>query len=287
MPVHLDPYGSVFVVFRKPFPEKWVTSVENLKDTGVPDSNHGIDESFLAKEFESCGATLMSNSSISCRLNYSNGDQRRISISSPPSDLVLDDSWTVKFPDGWGAPTSTIFDSLISWPDHPDEGIRYFSGTATYQYNLMIPSGFLHHDQAYFLDLGEILDIAEVWLNQKRVGIVWKPPFRIDVSQFLQEGTNFLEIKITNRWVNRLIGDEHISVDYSYDMEGTVFTKGALKELPGWYYDPTVSKPPKRHTFTSWKHYEADSPLLPSGLIGPVKIKAYKLVSIENIIKQD
>ncbi len=287
LPVHLDPYGSVFVVFRKPLPGKWVTSVVDSKEGDLSESSTVIEKSFLAKELDIFGANLMSNSSLSCRLNYSNGDQRGFNTHSPPSDLVLDDSWTVKFPDGWGAPTSTVFDSLISWSDHPNEGIRYFSGTATYSYNLTIPSGYIQRDQSYFMDMGMIHDMAEVWLNQKRVGIVWKPPFRIDVTQFLQEGTNFLEIKITNRWVNRLIGDEQISVDYSYDMEGTAFTRGALKELPEWYYDPNMSKPPKRHTFTSWKHYETDSSLLPSGLIGPIKIKAYKIVSMETILKQD
>ena len=286
MPVRLDPYGSVFIVFRKPLPEKWVTSVVNLTDDIMSDSSNVVEDSFLPEELEFSGMSVMLNSPTSCQLTYSNGDQRDFTIDPPASDLVLDDSWKVKFPDGWGAPTSIVFDSLISWSDHPDEGIRYFSGTATYQNGLPIPSGYIQSDQAYFLDLGEIYDIAEVWMNHKKVGIVWKPPFRLEITKFLKEGTNDLEIKIANRWVNRLIGDEHIPVEYSYDMGGSVFTKGALKDLPPWYYNEKVLKPPKRYTFTSWKHYEANSPLLPAGLMGPVKIKVFKVVSLKSAIRE-
>lgn len=158
-------------------------------------------------------------------------------------DDSLNSDWNVSFQPGRGAPQSEHFGRLVSWSDNTNVGIRYFSGTATYSKTLDMPEGALQAGAHYWLDLGEVKDIAEVVVNGKNLGILWKTPFKIDVTSALKPGSNSLHIEITNLWVNRLIGDQQ-----SYSV--------------------------KKYTFTDFAPYKADSPLLPSGLLGPVHITA-------------
>jgi hypothetical protein len=153
--------------------------------------------------------------------------------------MTVSGPWAVAFQDGRGAPATATMNQLDSWTNNPDKGIAYFSGTAAYTRTINVPA--VKKGQTYVLDLGDVKNMAEVSVNGKNVGIVWKKPFRIDVTDALKTGTNTLEIKITNLWVNRLIGDAQ----------------------------PGVSN---KITFTTMPFYKSDSPLLPSGLLGPVTI---------------
>ena len=93
-------------------------------------------------------------------------------------------------------------------------------------------------------------------------------------TRHLRAGDNILEVRVANRWINRVIGDESLPTDLTYQPEGTnKFTDGRLQQLPAWLYDRTRLSERKRYSFTTWKHYEANSPLVPSGLLGPVQIK--------------
>jgi len=114
-------------------------------------------------------------------------------------------SWMVSFPPNWGAPPSAVFDRLISWTESKDPGIKYFSGTATYQNSFNLDEGSVK--KKMILDLGELRDVAEVFINGKSAGILWKKPYRLDISQLVQAGTNDLKIEIVNLWVNRMTGD--------------------------------------------------------------------------------
>ncbi len=154
---------------------------------------------------------------------------------------ALNSGWQVSFQPGRGVPESAEFDHLTSWSENANDGIRYFSGTATYTKTLNVPESDINPGAHYWLDLGEVKDVAEVAVNGKDLGILWKTPFRVDVTGALKPGSNELVIKITNLWVNRLIGDQQ-----SYAV--------------------------KKYTFTDFAPYKADSPLLPSGLLGPVRI---------------
>ncbi|MDR3233057.1 MAG: right-handed parallel beta-helix repeat-containing protein, partial [Planctomycetaceae bacterium] len=117
----------------------------------------------------------------------------------------LTGSWEVTFPEGWGAPPNAVFDKLKSWTDFAEPGIKYFSGTATYRKTFTVGNGMkgLH----CFLDLGEVRDVAEVFVNGKSAGILWKKPFRTDITGLVREGENELKIEVVNLWVNRLTGD--------------------------------------------------------------------------------
>ena len=154
---------------------------------------------------------------------------------------VIDGSWEVEFQPDRGAPAKITLDRLSSWSENPDAGVKYFSGTATYTKTIQIPSAWFRSGALLWLDLGDVKNIAEVMVNGKPVGVVWKPPFRVDVSGALKPGANTVQIKVTNLWVNRIIGDQQ---------------PGATR----------------KYTFTSQQFYRADSPLLPSGLLGPVQV---------------
>jgi hypothetical protein len=111
--------------------------------------------------------------------------------------------WTVSFDHKWGGPESVKFDRLVRWTERPEEGIKFYSGTATYRKTFDLPaiSGRL------VLDLGEVGNIAKVRLNGKNLGVVWAPPFRVDITDALRTTANNLEIDVVNTWHNRLVGD--------------------------------------------------------------------------------
>jgi hypothetical protein len=146
----------------------------------------------------------------------------------------------VRFQEGRGAPAEARFRSLSPLSESDDPGIRYFSGTATYTMEFRY-SGPLKEGMA--LDLGRVGDMARVFLNGTDLGLAWKEPYRLDVGKALRKGRNVLEIRVTNTWVNRTIGDEQ----------------------PGVV---------KRVTYVPYKEYDAGDPLLPSGLMGPVRLFA-------------
>lgn len=135
-----------------------------------------------------------------------------------------------------------IFNKLSLWSENTNRDIKYFSGTATYEntFNLDVKG-----KAAYIIDLGEVHNIAEVIVNGRNIGIAWKKPFKLDISEAVKAGDNKIQVRVTNLWVNRLIGDSQ----------------------------PDVKT---KTTFTTMPFYKANSPLLPSGLLGPFTIKELK-----------
>lgn len=120
---------------------------------------------------------------------------------------TLGGPWDVSFPAGLGAPASVRLDALASLAAHPDEGVKYFSGTATYRKTVPAPAAWLAKGAAIELDLGAVRDIAEVAVNGKPLGILWKAPYRVDISGALKRGENVIEVKVTNQWTHRIAGD--------------------------------------------------------------------------------
>lgn len=166
-----------------------------------------------------------------------------LSIPTPPPSTVLTivkGSWQVSFPANLGAPAQARFDTLHSWTEHADPGIKYFSGTATYTHTLKIRPEWLRSSARVWLDLGQVKNVAEVLVNGRSMGVLWKAPFTLDIADALTTGDNRLEIKVSNLWPNRLIGDKQ----------------------PG----------ARKIAFATFDPFKADSPLLPSGLLGPVTL---------------
>lgn len=133
-----------------------------------------------------------------------------VSISHPaPVTLAsLTGPWEISFPAGLGAPDKIVLQNLESLTLNTDEGIKYFSGTASYTKTFDAPKAWLKEGSKYFIDLGKVGDIAEISINGKPAGILWKAPFRAEITGLLRKGSNTLEIKVKNEWTNRLAGDQ-------------------------------------------------------------------------------
>ncbi|MDQ7909025.1 glycosyl hydrolase [Phytohabitans sp. ZYX-F-186] len=179
--------------------------------------------------------------------------------------------WLVAFQENRGAPAQVTLDQLASLHHHPDAGVKYFSGTAAYRTTFTPPSGPRGGDRRVFLDLGRVEVIAEVSVNGRDLGQVWKPPYLVDVTDALRSGPNALEVRVTTLWPNRLIGDEQLPPEYQY-VPGS--QGSGIAAIPDWYIAGQPKPGGARITFTTWKHYSADSPLLEAGLLGPVTLRS-------------
>lgn len=193
--------------------------------------------------------------------------------------LELAEKWTLHFDPKWGGPGKVVFAKLEDWAKRPENGIRYYSGTVNYETNFMLS----YKAESLWLDLGNVKNIAEVELNGKPVGILWKPPFRVDISGAVKKGRNRLVVKVTNLWPNRLIGDEQEPSDLEWGKEDVCDycvppgpCGAPLKSIPDWLVKGKPRPSPGRYTFTSWNFYKKDSPLLESGLLGPVTLAQEK-----------
>lgn len=192
-----------------------------------------------------------------------------------PPPLTVKGPWKVKFPPDSGAPDEISLDTLISLHRHPVPGVKYFSGTASWYNTLNINPEYLTEDYRLFLDLGRVEVLAELYVNDRYAGCLWKPPYMTDITALLRSGDNKIEIKVTNLWPNRLIGDEQLPEENEYiyhDIQGkfAVLHNGGISKLPDWYTRGEEQPEGGRVAFSTWKHYHKDSPLLESGLTGPV-----------------
>ncbi len=185
--------------------------------------------------------------------------------------IEIENTWQVKFLPGSGAPASIQLKELHSLHLHPDFAVRHFSGTATYLTSFLFPEE--NAPQKVLLDLGRVEVVAEVRLNGKMLGILWKEPYRVDITKTLIKGNNKLEISITNLWPNRMIGDEHLPKENNYDENGFIV------EFPDWYLN-NKTKPGQRITFSAWNNFKKTDPRLEAGLLGPVRL----IIGVEKII---
>ncbi len=174
-----------------------------------------------------------------------NTQQAELSLPAMRESVLttLPDNWALSFQENRGAPAQVQLGSLSSWSESTDASIRHFSGTGAYTQSVQADASWFMAGKRLWLDLGNVKNLAEVIINGKTVGFLWKAPFRIDVTDALKPGVNQLQIKVTNLWVNRLIGDQQPGAQQKY-------------------------------TFTTTSFYKADASLLPSGLLGPVRVMA-------------
>jgi hypothetical protein len=174
----------------------------------------------------------------------------------PAESIVatLEGPWDIRFPPDLGAPDQIQLPKLQSWTEHSDNGVKYFSGTATYTKTLRVPKRWLNNSARIILDLGEVRDIAEVLINGDSIITLWKPPYRTDITKALKAGNNKLELRVTNQWSNRLAGDRVVP------QPERVLDRGASG----------------RGSFGGFGFGGRGSPLAPSGLMGPVKVISRK-----------
>lgn len=174
----------------------------------------------------------------------------QLTIQGLPVPETVPEKWWVSFQKERGAPAGQVlFDRLESWTNRPEEGIRYFSGTAGYTKGVNVSRERLKSGRRVYLDLGDVRHLAEVFVNDKPLGVLWKPPYRVDITDAATPGANKIEVLVTNVWKNRLVGDAKLPV-------------------------------PSRLTWTFYPFYKADDSLVDSGLLGPVRLLSSESVRL-------
>ncbi len=197
------------------------------------------------------------------------GKRDEISIPEPSE---IHGPWTVAFPADSGAPKSLQLDPLISWSVHPDPNVRHFSGTAVYSTTFDVPDP----KARIILNLGRVEIMAHVKLNGKDLGILWKPPYQVNISTAVVVGKNRLEVSVVNLWVNRLIGDQSLAEDSGRDKNGK------LLSWPKWILDGRQS-PTGRRTFVTFPLWNKGDALRESGLLGPVTLEAAEALPVSGL----
>jgi hypothetical protein len=230
IPVTLASYESYLVVFGN--------REETPHYTAVSSSEQDPDPIIFTKD------GVLTN--VSCEFSGPSGS---VKVQKEDAPVLIEGPWKVSFSEGWGAPQSATFKELISWTDHNDRGIKYYSGTGRYYKTFSFEGNIAPENERIFIDLGDISEIGEAWLNGKSLGITWTKPFRFDVTGIIRNGRNELEVEVANTWCNRIIGDA---------LTGENYTSTNITNVDG--------KP--------W----TTIPLNPSGLLGPVSIGRVNLV---------
>ena len=185
--------------------------------------------------------------------------------SSSPTNVVkvldeihLEGPWQVRFDPGVGVQESVELAELIPWPEHDHPSVKYFSGIGRYRKRLVIPASWFDDGIRVDLDLGSLWSVGEVYINGRSVGVLWKPPYRLEVSQALKSGINTLEVEVANTWANRLIGEARSATEKKYCR--TNITRSG----------------------TQWKTWKEIEPR-PSGLFGPVRL----IAATEQVLPQN
>jgi len=255
--LQLPPAGSVFVVFREHSDNKHIKSISKDGVSLFPfqeGSSTGISSVYLNDAWShEVGLVILQNGDYS--LTTANGKVSKFGIHAIPAPIQLSGPWDVSFPEGWGAPPRIVFQELISWTESENNGIRYFSGIATYHKEFDVSDDQLEPGNIMFLDLGNVHMIADVFINDIPLGILWEPPFRLDISEILKPGKNTLKIEVANDWSNRIVGDH---------------------KLPGKTRFTSTNITSPNSTSMLWK----DAPLLESGLLGPVQLIPAKRIMV-------
>lgn len=260
LPLEFEPHGSLFVVFdgaAGPAADRIVNVTRGGKDAAAGQiAVISVPGGGFEAEIGTPGRYALTDG---------DGHVLQIAADALPESLEISGPWDVRFGRGGGAPERVAFDRLASWSEHPDEGVRHFSGVATYRKTLDIPAASFPEDGRLALDLGDVRVMASVKLNGRELGTLWKAPYRIDITAAAKRGKNSLEVEVVNLWINRMIGDEALPEDGERNPDGT------LKAWPKWLEEGRPG-PAGRRTFASWKLWRAGEPLHPSGLLGPVRI---------------
>ncbi|OAV45746.1 hypothetical protein A3850_000890 [Lewinella sp. 4G2] len=257
----LDGEESIFLVFRDAPVAGPVISPDQLTEPGI--------EAFLRNPKNGKIAAKMTANKI-YEIELNDGQRVALGAAGIVPVRTLTRPWEVTFREEDGFGSTLPFAELTDWKDHPDERVRYYSGTATYRTTFSLAA---EPATAWELDLGEVDNVARIRLNGQDLGVQWMKPFRVDISQALRPGENELVIEVTNLWSNRLIGEERYpKQDGGYRMA----SYHPKIKMPRWYVDNEPVPPGPRTTFTTADFYDANDPLVPSGLKGPVRIIPYQ-----------
>jgi len=276
IPILLGPAGSGFVFF---IPETNLDSERIVKVTCNDEKlfQDGIASGTLKNESIRGGILNFLNGEISFPGNYiftkANGKMHTDNIFSELKPVEISGTWKLKFPNENGDSTQIELNHLESWTRLSDREMNFFSGTGSYFKTLLVPVNSLKKGNRLILDLGKVQVMAKVFVNGKDAGILWKPPYRTDITSLVHEGENSLKIEVVNLLVNRQIGDENLPEDSERNPNGTL----KQNTWPDWILNDQPS-PTGRQTFTTWRLWKKDELLQESGLIGPVTLQLVKSI---------
>jgi hypothetical protein len=238
IPISLPPFGSAFVVFS-PGETKGVFAGIYPVNGHLPRLEYDHEDLFI---WEPGNFNLKVNGIVK---DYTSHIKKQ----------TLEGAWEVFFPEGWGAPKKVIFPDLISWTDSQIEGVKYFSGTATYTKSFQIDiNSAIADDQQIYLDLGDLTNVAEVWINELPLGVTWAKPYLFEVTGIIKPGDNLLVVEVANTWSNRLKGDAITGGRFTQTNIVNTNVAGLNKNRLPW----------------------SEVPLIRSGLFGPVTIQTIK-----------
>jgi hypothetical protein len=220
--------------------------------------------------------TASASSSTSFELVFASGKRQPLGLSVPAPPVTLKGPWTVVLDSPVDTQQTLTLPEPINLADHPTPSVKYFSGTATYSKKFEV----LDLKSQIHLDLGKVHDLARVTLNGKDLGVLWQPPFTLDISPALKTGENLLEIAVTNTWHNRLVGDEQFPADFEWGEDRG--DKGhAMKAYPDWFIKNQARPEQGRKCFVVWYYHRKDTPLLSAGLLGPVRLRPVSSASVD------
>ncbi len=218
VPLTLAAFGSAFVVFRDASPRVHLTKA---------------DAALMLRQMAPGTVDVTAETNGAYVIHTSTGAELNIDFDSVPRGKTIDGPWNVHFPPGWDVPESVTFDTLSSWTDQKLDGIRFFSGTARYDTTFVVPPAWMEEGVHVDLDLGALWAVAKVVINGQDLGVVWKPPYRFDITRALKPGENRLEVPVANTWANRLVGDASRPVEERRTRTNITRSGGKLwKDVP-------------------------------------------------------
>lgn len=273
--IPLKPQESVFVVFRESSAN--YPKVAYKKQDNLPKPMISVDDK------ANLIMQVQQNGNYTAVVN--NTDQWNVNVKDLPNPIEINGNWQIDFREVDFYKATIKTDSLFDWTTSKVEDIKHYSGTAIYTIDFKVDTNILKSDRKFKLDLGSVNVIAKVMLNGKEIGVSWIAPYTLDITSALQKGTNTLEIQITNQWTNRLIGDEKLPNQTGYDIRrgepgfGAENFRGDNVKMPEWFRKNQPLPEGPRKTFSAYGFQKASDPLLPSGLIGPVKIIPYQIIT--------
>ncbi|HYG24008.1 MAG TPA: glycosyl hydrolase [Verrucomicrobiae bacterium] len=238
-----------------------------LSDSAIAElSRRGVPDPALPTGLEMFQAEGRRRANVWSPGRYSLSDGGQLNVLQVPEPRLLSGPWEVAFsgPGKWPDPITMT--NLVPLQQHNEPLIRNFAGRATYRQQFELSSDQLAHSGKLWLDLGRVAVIAEVRLNGEWLDPLWRPPFRAEITALVRRGMNDLEIHVNTLLANRLIGDESLPSENEYDPRTR-----AILAFPEWY-SRNQPKPPGRATFSTWRFFQPDDPLVESGLRGPVRI---------------
>jgi hypothetical protein len=233
----------------------------------------------LPETADSVRISLEPGSSKFIVMNHGKSNYRK----APAFETILLESrpvgetWDVDFKPKMDDPFIIMSFTLKDFSQCDEERLKFFAGTATYSRTVSLGKDDLTAGKRVSIDLGELNDIAELSVNGKKVAVLWYPPYKTDITDFLRKGDNLIEVAVTDNWANRLIGDEQYEADFEWGDDRGEGAGMAMKAFPDWFMKDGPRPSKDRKTFVIWSYFRKDSPLQPAGLVGPVTLNILKV----------